>query len=166
VNRIGRKPLGPQLVEHLEGSTRAKHRLRVILETVTGNRTIPDACEELGIGESMFYKLRTEVLQTALARLEPRPLGRPTIAVTEGSQQAAALEAEVEELREELQASQVREELAQIMPHLVRTPHVPRKKTTKSLRPKDKPRRGRLRNLEWGKTKTISTGCTAPGKSP
>jgi len=114
----------------------------------------------------MFYKLRTEALQTAIARLEPRPLGRPTIAAPEGSQQAAALEAEVEELREELQASQVREELAQIMPKLVRTPHVPLKKTTKPLHPKNKPRRGRLRHLELGKTQSISTGCTTPGKSP
>jgi len=65
------------LVERLDGSERAKTRLRVILETLSGQRTIPDACEELGIQETMFHRVRSEVLQTALDRLEPRPLGRP-----------------------------------------------------------------------------------------
>ena len=75
--RRGRKPTGANLVERLEGSERAKTRLKAILETLSGQRTIPDACEELGIQESMFHRVRSEVLQTALDRLEPRPLGRP-----------------------------------------------------------------------------------------
>ncbi|MGH3429830.1 MAG: helix-turn-helix domain-containing protein [Mycobacteriales bacterium] len=117
-------------MERLEGSQRAKQRLQVILETLAGTRSIIDACEILGICESMFHRLRAEVLQTALDRLEPRPLGRPRCGITAEAQQAEALEQEVEELRTELQASQVREELAQIMPSIVRpslkkTPHLP-----------------------------------------
>jgi hypothetical protein len=122
MTRAGRKPLGPQLVERLEGSQRAKRRLQVILETLAGTRSIPEACEILGICESMFHRLRAEVLQTALDRLEPRPLGRPRHAITVETQQVDALEQEVEELRTELQASQVREELAQILPAVVRPP--------------------------------------------
>jgi hypothetical protein len=122
MSRSGRKPLGPQLVERLEGSQRAKQRLQVILETLAGTRSIIDACENLGICESMFHRLRAEVLQTALDRLEPRPLGRPRRGITAEGQQVDALEQEVEELRTELQASQVREELAQIMPSIVRPP--------------------------------------------
>jgi transposase len=130
MSRTGRKPLGPQLVERLEGSQRAKLRLQVILETLAGTRSIPEACEILGIGESMFHRLRAEVLQTALDRLEPRPLGRPRRGITAETQQVDALEQEVEELRTELLTSQVREELAQIMPAVVRpplkkTPHRP-----------------------------------------
>src|SRR5208282_948018 len=75
--RRGRKPTGSNLVEHLEGSERAKARLKAILETLSGARSIPEVCEELGINESMFHRVRSEVLQTALQRLEPRPLGRP-----------------------------------------------------------------------------------------
>src|SRR5271165_3674562 len=75
--RRGRKPTGPNLVEHLEGSERAKTRLIAILETLSGARSIPEVCEDLGINESMFHRVRSDVLQTALERLEPRPLGRP-----------------------------------------------------------------------------------------
>ena len=122
MTRAGRKPLGPQLVERLEGSQHAKRRLQVMLETVAGTRSIPEACQTLGIGESMFHRLRAEVLQTALDRLEPRPLGRPRRGNTAETQQVNALEQEVEELRTELQTSQVREELAQILPAIVRPP--------------------------------------------
>jgi hypothetical protein len=34
--RRGRKPTGANLVEHLEGSPRAKTRLKAILETLSG----------------------------------------------------------------------------------------------------------------------------------
>ena len=34
--RRGRKPIGTNLVEHLEGSERAKIRLKAILETLSG----------------------------------------------------------------------------------------------------------------------------------
>ena len=79
--RRGRKPTGTNLVEHLDGSERAKTRLKAILETLSGARSIPEVCEDLGINESMFHRVRSEVLQTALERLEPRPLGRPPQAV-------------------------------------------------------------------------------------
>ena len=70
----GRKPLGPQLAQHLEGSIGAKERLEVILETIAGRMKVTEACARLEIGEAMFHRLRTEVLQAGLARLEPRPL--------------------------------------------------------------------------------------------
>ena len=76
--RRGRKPTGTNLLEHLQGSERAKTRLKGILETLSAERTIPDVCDEMGIGESMFHRVRSEVLQAALDRLEPRPLGRPS----------------------------------------------------------------------------------------
>ena len=49
MTRRGRKPLGAQLVDRLEGSEHAKIRLKVILETLAGRQTIPEACDELGI---------------------------------------------------------------------------------------------------------------------
>ena len=36
MTRRGRKPTGTNLVEHLEGSERAKTRLKAILETLSG----------------------------------------------------------------------------------------------------------------------------------
>ena len=73
MTHAGRKPLGPALVEHLDGSPRAKQRLEVILATIAGQLTIDQASEQLGIKPAMFYRLRTEVLEAGLARLEPRP---------------------------------------------------------------------------------------------
>ena len=45
----GRPPEGPGLVEKQEGSEPAKERLRVILETITGSKTVREACGELGM---------------------------------------------------------------------------------------------------------------------
>jgi hypothetical protein len=129
MSRRGRKPTGANLVEHLEGSERAKTRLKVILETLSGQRTIPDACNELGIQESMFHRVRNEVLQTALGRLEPRPLGRPPQHTPPHDSHLAELEEENLRLRAELKAAEVRRELAQNLPRLARPAMQPGKKT-------------------------------------
>jgi hypothetical protein len=130
MSRRGRKPTGANLVEHLEGSERAKTRLKVILETISGQRTIPDACNELGIQESMFHRVRSEVLQTALGRLEPRPLGRPPQQLPLYDADHAELEEEILRLRAALKAAEVRRELAENLPRLGRPAMRPGKKTT------------------------------------
>jgi transposase-like protein len=131
--RRGRKPIGASLVERLEGSERAKSRLKAILETLSGQRTIPEVCEELGIHESMFHRVRSEVLQTALDRLEPRPLGRPSQPPLQDLR-AAEMEEENLRLQLELKAAEVRRELAEKLPRLARSqeanPAEPGKKTT------------------------------------
>jgi hypothetical protein len=128
--RRGRKPSGANLVEHLDGSERAKARLKAILETLSGERSIPEVCEELGIQESMFHRVRSEVLQTALSRLEPRPLGRPPQTPSPGDERMTELEEENLRLQTELQASEVRRELAEKLPRLAKPPTTPGKKTT------------------------------------
>lgn len=75
--RVGRKPLVTGHVDTLAGSTRAKDRLRVFLETLRGELTVPKACEELALSESQFHWARGQWLQEALELLESRPLGRP-----------------------------------------------------------------------------------------
>jgi hypothetical protein len=132
MNRRGRKPQGAQLVERLEGSEHAKTRLKIILETLAGQRTILDACEELDIQESMFHRVRSEVLQTALCRLEPRPLGRPPQTRSSDEQRVADLEEENRQLRIEVQAVEIRRELAEQLPRLAKPAATPGKKTTDS----------------------------------
>jgi transposase-like protein len=114
----GRKPNGANLVERLDGSQRAKTRLTLILETLSGKRTIADACRELGIHETMFHKMRAEVLQTALGRLEPRPLGRPPRTLTPQDLRLSELEGENVRLEIELKAAEARRQLAESLPRL------------------------------------------------
>ena len=145
MTRRGRKPTGVNLVEHLEGSQGAKGRLKAIVETLSGQRSIPDVCQELGIHDSMFHRLRTEVLQTALDRLEPRPLGRPPQPPLPQEERVGALEAEVLRLQMELKAAEVRRELAEKLPRLAKSPEAaqttePGKKT----RARSRKRRRRL----------------------
>src|SRR5262245_18348987 len=95
----GRKPSGPAFVEKLQGSTFAKLRLQVLLETLAGLCRVIEACERLGISAHRFDQLRVEMLQAALVSLEPRPAGRPPVVRTEA-------EVEVERLREEIAQTQ------------------------------------------------------------
>jgi hypothetical protein len=131
--RAGRKPLGPNLVEHLEGSQRAKQRLEVILETITGRLTIDQASQRLGIRPAMFYRLRTEVLEASLARLEPRPVGRPPHRASTEETRNAELECQLAELKSELTLATVREEIARVMPQLTEE-EASGKKTPQSVR--------------------------------
>ncbi|HXV06986.1 MAG TPA: helix-turn-helix domain-containing protein [Burkholderiales bacterium] len=120
----GRKPLGPALVEHLEGSASAKERLEMILATIAGQVSVVDAAELLGISEAMFYRLRSRALQVSLEDLEPKPIGRPpgTSATSPEQLHSAALQSRVAELERELAAHTVRLELAQTIPHVLQPP--------------------------------------------
>jgi hypothetical protein len=143
--RRGRKPTGANLVDRLAGSLHAKIRLKVIVETLASQCTIPEACQRLGIHESMFHKLRAEVLQTALSRLEPRPLGRPPLASAPEEQRLREVETENQRLQVELRAAEVRRELAESLPRLSRPASGPGKKTTRPT-PKRRKTRSRRRN--------------------
>ena len=137
--RRGRKPTGTNLLEHLQGSERAKSRLKAILETLCGERSIPEVCEELGIHESMFHRVRSEALQATLESLEPRPLGRPPQQTPPEDLRAAELEGENLRLQMELKASEVRRDLAEKLPRLGKPQSVdpaqePGKKTMHRMR--------------------------------
>jgi hypothetical protein len=140
----GRKPLGPALVEHLDGSPSAKQRLELILATLAGRVTVVSAAEQLGISEAMFYKLRNRVLQVSLDDLEPKPMGRPPQVPSFESVQNEQLASRVMELERELATQSVRLELAQTMPQLLK-PAEPSavKKTTRTALRREKRRRRR-----------------------
>jgi len=145
--------MGSQLVHHLDGSDHAKHRLEVILETIAGNLTIAQACEQLGIGEAMFHRLRQRVLQVGLADLEPRQRGRPSAAPTEAEIKQQELTAEVETLEDELKLSELRYEIASILPHVrASEPEVDETEDTTSKKTSARANRKRHRRLNnWKK---------------
>ena len=115
----GRPPKGPRLVEGHEGSEEAKRRLQVILETIAGERSVTEACEILGIGETAFHELRAKAVAGALRTLEPGPRGRPKREEPEDASCVKALRKEVQDLKIDLRAAQIREEIALAMPHLL-----------------------------------------------
>jgi len=116
----GRYPSGPEYVESLEGSTEAKRRAKVILQTVSGELRVQEACRLLAICEQRFQQLREEMLQAALARLEVRPAGRPRRQAERA--EAAALQGKLAEVELELRLAQVREEIALVMPQALARP--------------------------------------------
>ena len=119
MTRLGRKPTGPKLLDKFTASPHAQARMRAILETVSGQKTIPEASAELEIGEAMFHRIRAEALAAALEALEPKPMGRPRTATTAPSPVVAALQQENQDLKVELRTAAVRAEIAQSMPHLL-----------------------------------------------
>jgi hypothetical protein len=134
----GRIPVGPEAVEQLHGSDKAKERLRAILETMLGGGRVQEACDRLDICEQRFRQLRHAVLQAALACLEDRPAGRPRRPPE--SAQLAALRQQVEQLQRELQVAQVREEIALVLPQVSQTAAA---QTTSPAPAPKKKRRGR-----------------------
>jgi transposase-like protein len=112
--------LGVQLVDSLEGSAPAKEKLKVVLETMVGTKTVSEACAELGLGETALRELRGQALQELVRLMEPRPPGRPKQEALPREQEVAALQAENQELRLKLRGLQIREEIAVAMPHLLK----------------------------------------------
>ena len=112
----GRKTQGPGLVHNLEGSKHAKQRLEVILRTLTGELTIAEACELLGIRQARFNVIRRCALQAALGDLEPRRPGRPATKQDPHKTERQELHARVTQLEQELEIAAVRNELAAILP--------------------------------------------------
>jgi len=118
--RRGRPVKGSALVEGLEGSEHARERLKLILDSMAGKLAVEEACRRLGIGAARFHDLRSEVLQAAMCRLEPGQAGRPPKHTEEESSELLALKKENLDLRIDLQAARLREEIAIAMPHLLK----------------------------------------------
>lgn len=79
----------------------------------------------------MFHRLRKEVLEAALTRLEPKPLGRPPREVSPEQARCQELEQRVQSLESDLNLAEVRENIAHVMPQLLRDTDEPEKKTNR-----------------------------------
>jgi hypothetical protein len=118
----GRKAEWEAVIERRDGSALAKDRLSAALAVWTGQRTAAAACLQVGLTAKRFWTLRWQLLQAALASLEPRPTGRPARQTGAVDAQLAALQQKVQELHVELSAAQLREEIALVLPQRLSGP--------------------------------------------
>jgi hypothetical protein len=138
----GRRPSGPEYVEHLAGSNFAKERAKVLLETVAGRCRVHEACKRLGISEPRLQQLRTQMLQAAVNSLEPGSVGRPSRSSTPEQEEIARLQQQLVDLQVELQASRARAEIALILPNVVQDDTLKDQDPEKKTRSRNKRRRG------------------------
>jgi len=110
--------MGDKLVESLPGSEAARRKLRVILQTLSGEKSVAEATRELGIGEAMFHKLRHEFLEAAVGLLEPKALGRPKQEAP--TEEIADLRRRLRDAEVEKEAAFLRAELAVLLPGVLR----------------------------------------------
>jgi hypothetical protein len=123
----GRRPSGPEYVDHLQGSDLAKQRLKVVLETLAGTCRVQEACVRLGLSEPRFHQLRERMLTAAMARMEPRRPGRRAKKPTQADEQLRLLEQQLADQNVQLRVAQARTEIALILPNVGQSP--PEKKT-------------------------------------
>lgn len=119
----GRQANVAKVISRTAGSADAKARLNAILATMAGKQSVAQACRLLGVGERRFHKLRNEFLNDAILWCEPRGPGRPPHASTprsDNERRVEELEAALRDLRIDLRASRIREEIALVVPHVVR----------------------------------------------
>ena len=129
----GRTPSGPELVEQLPGSVKAKERVRVILETMTSGLRVQEACAQLDVCEQRIRQLRTAILLAAIASVEDKPPGRPVQAEESGD--IAVLRARVAELEHQLQAARLSAEIAVALPQVTLAPAAPVTRPTAATEP-------------------------------
>jgi hypothetical protein len=117
---MGRPNKGVGHVDKLDGDEYQKERLKTILETITGERSVQEACEALGIGRARFSELRSIALQSACDGLAPGKPGRPRTRDPERDAELEALRSERDRLRRERDTVWIRAELALAMPELLK----------------------------------------------
>jgi hypothetical protein len=139
----GRPPELAANIVRLHGSKGARQRLEWMLQTLAGRRSIPEATRHLGIGRSRLCLLRQKALQAALAALEPQARGRPPTQRTPQERQIAELQRQVQALKIDLRAAQIREQLALLMPHVLHRRNKRVKKNASPGRGQPQRRRGR-----------------------
>ena len=123
----GRLPVGPEYVDKLQGSELAKERVKAVLQTLSGDLRLQEACQKLGICEQRFHQLRQETLQAAVTALEAGAPGRPAHTPSPAEERNRHLEAQVAALQIELHAARVREEIGLTLRPVVSD--MPEKKT-------------------------------------
>jgi hypothetical protein len=128
----GRKPAGPERTRRLPGDQQAKARAEIILEVLTGQRSVQEASALLGITPQHFDTLAKRFLQGGLVALVPKRGGRPRRRPTAEQERIHVLEQENQHLRRQLEAHGLVDDIALLLP---RRPQRGEKKRPSADRP-------------------------------
>lgn len=90
------------LVDRTRASRAARDRLKVILHTLGGTRSVEEGCRRLNVKRTRFQDLRRRMIEFAAWGLEERAVGRPACAEEAEPEVETALRARVFELEHEL----------------------------------------------------------------
>ena len=145
--RRGRPPKGAAHAARVAGSEHARTRLDAVLRTLSGEVSVTDASETLGISDAHFHRLRDQALQGAAEALEPRAPGRPA-AEPDVDEDKEQLRRQVQELKLELEAARIREEMALVMPKVMTEPKPAAEKKTDAKRRAARKRQRRARQKQ------------------
>src|SRR5688572_2025280 len=111
---MARPNKGASHVDGLIGTRESKRRAKTILQTVSGELSVSEACDEIGVGPTHFANLRTQALQHLLDGLQPLPVGRrPRVQPASGRE--VAQQQRIEELEHENAILRARLELALLL---------------------------------------------------
>ena len=137
----GRRPAGPDYVDHVRDcDDETRRRLKVIMQTMSGDLRVHEACAILGISPQRFHQMREQALQGAADVLKPRPKGRPRRRRSSEQQQVEQLQQELGDAKVELCAAQARVEIATLLPRVLQAPPKPPPKPSADGG-RDRPRR-------------------------
>ena len=114
----GRHAIGPEIAELVADSPFEAQRLRLILESITGEKRVQDVCAEMGVCSQMFERLRERSMRAAARSLRLGHAGRRRKDVSAADAEIARLNEELAETKAKLQAARVRVELAEGLPRL------------------------------------------------
>ncbi len=141
MTRLGRKPQGAELVDTLAGSQHAKSRLKAFLETLSGEVSVDEVCQQLGISQSRFFEQRTAWLHESIGLLEPRTPGRPRKEEPAlSAEEVRLLRQRMQELTARAAAVEVQAELVRTLPHVVARAMAPKKTPSRALARRNRPK--------------------------
>lgn len=115
----GRPNKGIGHVDKLDADESTKERIRAILQTISGDVSVKDAAERLGIGVSRFHELRDSFLEGGASGLAPGQKGRPAHEEDPKDHEIEVLKNRIQELEIDVETTRLREQIALSMPHLV-----------------------------------------------
>jgi hypothetical protein len=111
---MGRPNKGVDHLDNCDCSELARQRGKLILQTITGELSVQDACDEMGIQRPRFQELRARALQCYSEGVEAGHPGRPRTRDVERDEREAELLSRIASLERQLEVAEAKALVAQL----------------------------------------------------